>query len=50
VEKWKYIGLAFNNKDWRVNKLGGNEFGEIHIAASQCFSLLPAFRKLAVGV
>jgi len=31
---WKYYGLALRNKDLRAKKLRGNEFGEIHSAAS----------------
>jgi hypothetical protein len=34
VGNWKYYGVALSNKDWRVKKLRGNEFGEIHTAAS----------------
>jgi hypothetical protein len=34
VGNWKYIGLAFSNKDWRVKTLRINEFGEIHTAGS----------------
>jgi hypothetical protein len=32
VENWKYFGLALSSNDWRVKKLRGNEFGEIHSA------------------
>jgi hypothetical protein len=34
VGYWKYFGVALNNKDLRAEKLRGNEFGEIHSAAS----------------
>jgi hypothetical protein len=34
VGNWKCIGLALSNKDWRVKKLRGNEFGEINTAGS----------------
>jgi len=30
----KYYGVALSNKDLRAKKLRGNEFGEVHIAAS----------------
>jgi len=30
---WKCIGVGFSNKDWRVKKLRGNEFVEMHTAA-----------------
>jgi len=46
----KYYGMALSNLDWRVKKLRGNEFGELHTAASQCFALLPPLRKLGTEV
>jgi hypothetical protein len=30
----KYIGMAINIEDWKTKKFGGNEFGEMHTAAS----------------
>jgi hypothetical protein len=29
-----YFGVALDNKAWRMKKLRGNEFGEMHNAAS----------------
>jgi hypothetical protein len=34
VGNWKYFGVALSSKDWRAKTLIGNEFGEIHTAAS----------------
>jgi hypothetical protein len=34
VGNFKYFGVELSNKDRRVKKLRGNEFGEIHTAAS----------------
>jgi hypothetical protein len=34
VGNWKYCGVAISNGVWRVKTLRGNEFGEIHTAAS----------------
>jgi len=34
VGYWKYYGEALSNKYLRAKKLGGNESGEIHTAAS----------------
>jgi hypothetical protein len=29
-----YFGVTLGSEDWRMTKLRGNEFGEIHTAAS----------------
>jgi hypothetical protein len=31
---WKCYGVALSNEDLRAKKLRGNEFGEVHTAAS----------------
>jgi hypothetical protein len=30
----KYFGMAIRNEDWKMKKLRGNYFGEMHTAAS----------------
>jgi hypothetical protein len=30
----KYYGMALSNKEWRMKNLRGNEFVEMHTAAS----------------
>jgi hypothetical protein len=30
----KYFRVALSNKNWRMKKLRGNEFGEMHTAVS----------------
>jgi hypothetical protein len=34
VENWKYLEVAISSKVWRVMKLIGILFGEIHTGAS----------------
>jgi hypothetical protein len=34
VGNLKYFGVALSNKDWRVKNWRGNEFVEMHTAAS----------------
>jgi hypothetical protein len=50
VGGWKHFGVGLRNRNCRVKKLRGNEFGEMLTAASKCFAVVPASDNVTIEI